>query len=288
MLNESLRRMTSATPRQSSCPICGASAQFAYDHPDSEIWRCTQCDHAFTHLETLRVIEEYSADYYDEEHKNWFENPHIALFEWIGNNIPSDAKSVFDIGCGRGDFLQHLHNTHPGLELIGVGLSPNELAPGIEFIQQNVMDMEITRQYDVIVSLASIEHMEDPLSFSKRLKELCSPNGVIVVMTVNESGLLYTMARIARSLGFKSVFNRLYSAHHLNHFSVKSLRCLLETAGMEVQKVHQHNSPLAAVDLPKSLTPVRWLVLGAVAVVFALGKMMSMCLSQTVIARPKS
>ena len=279
--------MTDGSADYDSCPICGNSAQLAYDHPDSEIWRCTACDHAYTRLDTMRKVEDYSAAYYDDEHKNWFANPHTALFQWIGDNIPSGARNVIDIGCGRGDFLEYLRKTQPELELIGVDLSPNEPSPGITYIQKNIMEMEIERQFDVVVSLAAIEHMEDPLSFARRLKEFCAPNGVIVVMTVNESGLFYSMARMARRMGMPMVFNRLYSAHHLNHFSVKSLERLLNNAGMDVEKTHHHNSPLAAVDLPSSLVPVRWLVLAVLAGIFALGKALSMGLSQTVIARPR-
>lgn len=279
--------MTAASPDISLCPICGAPAKFAFDHPDLEVWRCTQCGHAYTRLDTVKTVEEYSVAYYEDEHKNWFENPHTALFEWIARAIPDDAKSVIDIGCGRGDFLRHLKTVRPELELVGIDLSPNDAEPGITYVQGDIMEMDVERQYDAVVSLAAIEHMEDPLSFARRLRDFCTPNGVIAVMTVNESGLLYTMARIARRLGVSLLFNRLYSAHHLNHFSVKSLKRLMNEAGMDVEHVHQHNSPLAAVDLPRKLAPVRWPVLGVLAVIFALGTLTSSCLSQTVIARPR-
>lgn len=277
-----------APQKHISCPVCGGESKFAYKHPDLEIWRCTQCGHAHTALTSIRKEEDYSADYYDEEHKNWFENPHTALFQWICDNIPQDAKRVIDIGCGRGDFLRYLQKVRPDLELVGLDLSPNEPSPGITYIQADVMDMDFEHRYDVVVSLAAVEHMENPLAFAQRLKTICSENGSIVVMTVNESGLLYRSARIARAVGVPLLFNRLYSAHHLNHFSVKSLNRLLREAGTEVTKTHHHNSPLAAVDLPRSLAPVRIPVLAILAIFFALGTLTSMCLSQTVIARPKS
>lgn len=275
--------MTAESTRFILCPICGGSAKFAYDHPDSEIWRCRNCTHAFTRLDTMSVVEGYSTDYYDDEHKKWFENPNTALFEWICANIPDDAKSVLDIGCGRGDFLQYLHMSRPDLELVGIDLSPNENVPGITFVQNNIMNTEIERQFDVVVSLAAIEHMEDPLSFSKKLEAYCTPGGLAIVMTVNEAGIFYMLAR----LGVRVLFNRLYSAHHLNHFSVKSLKCLLNHAGMSVEKIHHHNSPLAAIDMPAKLAPVRWPILGGVAIIFMLGKLTSMCLLQTVIARAR-
>lgn len=279
--------MTDAPDNAAPCPVCGAPSKFAYSHPDLEIRRCTQCGHAFTALDTMRTTESYSSSYYDDEHKNWFENPHTALFQWISDNIPSDAKSVVDIGCGRGDFLRHLHKLRPDLELVGIDLSPNTPEPGITYHQNDIMTMDLDRQFDVVVSLAAVEHMEAPLPFAQRLKQFCNDNGVVVVMTVNESGLLYRTARLANRLGASLLFNRLYSAHHLNHFSVKSLNRLLSKAGLSVEKTHHHNSPLAAVDLPENLRPLRIPVLAILAVFFALGSLTSMCLSQTVVARPK-
>ena len=270
-----------------ACPVCGSDARFAYPHPDLEVWRCPQCSHAFTRVDSIHKSEDYSSEYYDKEHKNWFENPHYDLFKWISDEIPKDAKSVIDIGCGRGDFLRYLHKIRPGLELVGVDLSHNDAEPGISYIQGDIMEMDLERSFDAVVSLAAIEHLDNPLAFARRLKGLCAPNGVLAIMTVDESGLLYRLSRLARKLGFGFLFNRLYSAHHLNHFSVKSLKRLLGEAGLDVQRVLHHNTPLAAVDLPHQLNAIRWPVLAILWVIFLIGTLTSMSLSQTVIARAK-
>lgn len=278
--------MTDLTLDHAPCPICGAPAKFAYDHPDAEIWRCTSCEHAFSRLDTVRVEEQYGSEYYEEEHKNWFLHPNTALFEWINQNIPPKATSLIDIGCGRGDFLRYTQAARPEMELVGVDLSPNMSLPGITYIQGDVMEMEMGRSYDTVVSLAAIEHIEDPLSFARHLRSLCAPNGKVIIMTINEASLLYRLARLARFFGVRMLFDRLYSAHHLHHFSIKSLRSLLVEAGLEVETVHQNNTPLAAVDLPPKLAPIRLPVLAVLGVIFALSRAVSMCLSQTMVSRP--
>ncbi len=53
------------------------------------------------------------------------------------------------------------------------GLSPNLPTSDITLIQGEIMEMARDQQYDVVVSLTAIEHIKDPLSFAKRLRELC-------------------------------------------------------------------------------------------------------------------
>jgi hypothetical protein len=50
--------------------------------------------------------------------------------------------------------------------------------------------------------------------------------------------------------GVRAPAERLYSSHHLHHFTPKSLRATLEQSGLKVVAVRNHNSPLAAVDIP--------------------------------------
>lgn len=276
------------TSIQILCPVCNGSAVFAYRHPESEIWRCKHCRHAFTRLDTLHEMESYSTDYYDDRHKDWFENPNTPLFNWINNHIPQGTDSLIDMGCGRGDFLRHIHAARPDIELYGADFSSNASTSEISYIQGDIMELSLEQKFDVVVSLAVIEHVEDPSRFIDRLRKLCAEEGKVVVMTVNESGALYRLARLAHWMGINILFDRLYSAHHLQHFSVKSLRKLLTEAGFKVEYAHYHNSPLAAVDLPARLAPVRKLVLALLAVIFTVSRFTPMCLLQTVVARPSN
>lgn len=274
--------------KHETCAICGSPAEFAYRHPEADIWRCTGCTHAFTRQGTLRVQEDYGQQYYDTDHKNWFEHPDIALFNWIDRSIPASAKNLIDIGCGRGDFLRHIRRSRPDMALVGIDLSSNAPTAEFDYIQGDIMETALDQRFDAVVSLAAIEHMKAPLPFAQRLRELCAPDGKVIVMTINEASLLYRMARMARRLGVPILFNRLYSAHHLHHFSIRSLQQLLVEAGFEIESIHQHNTPLRAVDLPPSVDRFRPMALAVLAVIFALSKATSMCLSQTIVARPRA
>ena len=264
------------------CPVCGAAAPFAYEHPEARIHRCPRCTHAFSDPASITADELYSPEYYEVAHRNWFENPNFPLFRWIERQLPSTAKSVIDAGCGKGQFLDYLHRQRPQLRLVGVDLSENTNRDGIEFHRGDAAALQLGT-FDAVVSLATIEHVPDIAQFARNLRAMCNPGGVVFVMTLDDGSLLYRAARIGRRVGVPVAFNRLYSAHHLHHFTTKSLAQLLEENGLRVRETLHHNVPLKALDLPVS--PVaRPLFLAAVASLFAAGKVTHQSYLQTVVA----
>jgi hypothetical protein len=125
-----------------------------------------------------------------------------------------------------GRFLWHLRKIRPDLALTGVDLAANR------------------------VSLAVIEHVADIRAFVDRLWQLAKPAGTVTIVTLNEDSLLYGLARLGKRWGVPLAFNRLYSRHHLHHFTRKSLRTVLQAGGLQIESEIVHNAPLAAIDIP--------------------------------------
>ena len=265
------------------CPICGEAAMLAYVHPEANIHRCPKCTHVFSDVASIRASEHYSPEYYEEAHRNWFAHPNVRLFCWIESQLPKSVQSVVDIGCGRGQFLDFLHRNRPHLRLVGVDLSSNADREGIQFVCGNALDLELG-SFDAVVSLATIEHIADVTSFAARLFSLCKPGGMAIVMTLDNDSLLYRVARAARRLGMPIAFNRLYSAHHLHHFTMSSLADLLARSGFHVVNTLQHSVPVQAIDVPVKNPMARPLFLAAAAMLLALGDAMGRSYLQTVVA----
>ena len=231
------------------CPICGSGSVLMARHPETDLYRCRRCTHAFSYLNSVREFEQYQSSYFEEDHKRWFDHPNTPLFRHIAEVIPNGA-SVLDVGCGQGHFLRYLHGIRPDLRLCGIDLSNNPETDGIRFLQGDIMLAEIPETFDAVVSLATIEHIADVGGFTERLRALAKPNGIVAVMTLNESSILYGLARAGHRLHVSLAFNRLYSRHHLNHFTRESLRTLLRGRGLIVDSEIVHNPPLAAIDIP--------------------------------------
>lgn len=253
-------------------------------HPETDLYRCCHCTHAFSHLEVMREFERYESNYYDIEHRRWFDHPNTALFARIAAAIPA-AASVLDAGCGRGDLLRYLKRVRPDLHLCGIDLSANHDCDGIQFMRGDIMQTEIRESFDAVVSLAVIEHISDVAGFVDRLRALARSGGIVIVMTVNESSLLYALARAGNLLGFPLAFNRLYSRHHLHHFTRESLRTILRSRGFSVESEIVHNAPLAAIDIPAQGKLADAVLRSAMWVLCRVGDLTGRSYLQTIIAR---
>jgi 2-polyprenyl-3-methyl-5-hydroxy-6-metoxy-1,4-benzoquinol methylase len=263
------------------CPICQSAAHLLAKHPDADIYRCNSCTHAFSDVASMPKQEEYGAEYFDDTHRRWFEHPNTRLFDRVASFIPQGG-SVLDVGCGRGDFLRHVHKTRPDARLTGIDFAPNE-HDAIRFAQGDVLTLDLGERFDVVVSLSVIEHVADCVAFAGRMAELTKPGGFTIVNTPNEASILYGLGRAGRSMGIPLAFNRLYSRHHLHHFTPKSLRTLLEACGLTISDHIMHNAPLMAMDLPVR-NPVADAVLRAgVWVIFTAGSATSKTYLQTVV-----
>lgn len=268
-----------ALTRRITCPVCGEPAGFAYNHPEALIFRCSECTHAFSDPDSLDGFEPYSADYFEEAHGNWFANPNVQMFDWIERQIPSGCRSVIDIGCGRGQFLDFVRSRRPNIRLVGVDLSENHPRDNIEFYSGDVFNLQLGA-FDAVVSLHTIEHVPDIRGFAELIRDLTNSGGIAFVMTIDDGSLLYRVSRLARLLGAPVGFNRLYSAHHLHHFTNKSLVRLLARSGLQVRRTLHHSVPLKALDLPVSHL-VRPLFLAGVKTVFSLGDLIGLSYLQT-------
>ena len=154
-----------------ACPVCCSNSKQWAQLPMTTLYKCANCNHCFTDPTSIKVAECYGSDYYTKTHRNWFENPNIPLFELIEQEIfKSNSKSVLDIGCGNGAFLKHLAKSQKNMVLKGIDLSDAaQPVSGIEFIQADFTTHDFDIKFDVIVTLAVIEHIFDVTSFVKRI-----------------------------------------------------------------------------------------------------------------------
>ena len=267
------------------CTVCGEPAYLMGKHPETTLYRCTSCSHCFSTID--EIMETYDPSYYEAAHRRWFENPNIALFERIRNAL--DHRSglrIIDVGCGRGHLLRYLESKRSDAHFLGIDLSPNENTKRIKYSQGDFLTTDLGFNYDVVISLATIEHVVDVQSFARRLTSLCRPGGQVIVMTVNESSLLYGLARNLKMAGFPIAFDRLYSAHHINHFTVKSLRRLVEQTGLAVERSCTHNAPIASIDIPLTNSSVLNAGLRTAMVgICVLGNLTSSAYLQTIFCR---
>ena len=191
---------------------------------------------------------------------------------------------MLDVGCGNGAFLNFIASGDQSIELHGIDLSNAGKDVRITFHQGDFLAFDLGRQFDAIVSLAVIEHLADVRAFVRRIYQLLNRRGLAYVMTLNEDSVLYRVANFLRVTGFSGPFVRLYDVHHLNHFSQQSLiRLLTEDGLFRVDRIIDHNAPIAAMDIPGRNAFVRWVLRIAVAAMFFVGRLTGRTYLQTVV-----
>jgi len=261
------------------CSICG-STKIVREDKLLGIFNCEECSHTFTMIPKSEQ-EDYNPEYFMEQHKNWFNNPNLELFNLLYKKIKRNEKiKLIDVGCGKGDFLEYVAKIDTNIELFGIDLVDN-MSSRIHYMKGDFMKKKFKQKFDVVVSLAVIEHVENPNAFVKRIKEILKPNGRLYLMTINNDSLMYVIARFLKKIGARTAYNRLYSHHHLQHYTNRSLKKLLTQNGFKMEFLKNHNYTIKAVDVPKSNKVVEKLYKLVVFLIFMVSGHMRRGMMQT-------
>ena len=232
-----------------ACPVCDTYSEFEFKFSDISLYRCMDCDHCFTDISSLFESEKYEPQYF-ETNPNWFGNPLTNLYKKISSRITNykENASVVDLGCGNGNFLKYLRKENSSLKLTGIDYYQNKPVEGINFISSDVYSWNFDCKYDVVCSLAVIEHIQDIKKFMEIINVLCVSRGLVIIMTLNEQSILYNCAKILKKVGYRAPFERLYSKHHLNHFNITSLKRLMETNSYSLLDMVSYAPPVSSID----------------------------------------
>jgi SAM-dependent methyltransferase len=102
-----------------------------------------------------------------------------------------DYDRILDAGCGSGVFSMELAKQHPTAEVVGVELEPtlvdraNEIArrahlTNLRFEQGDVTKLDFDREFDLVVSVDNLEHVEDDVTAMEGLLRALRPGGRLV------------------------------------------------------------------------------------------------------------
>lgn len=100
------------------------------------------------------------------------------------------GKTVLDAGCGTGE-LAYLIAKKGARRVIGVDYSQEAIAaakktyqlPNLEFMCDDIVGVK--GKFDVITTLGTIEHTDDPLGVLKHLKSMLTQKGSLIVTCPN-------------------------------------------------------------------------------------------------------
>lgn len=155
--------------------------------------------------------------------------------------IPSEARTLLEVGCGEGRFLDAFQVDRPGSEGHGIELNANAAAlgqqRGLSIATGSFPDAapdDLT--YDCVLFNDVLEHIEDPWNALDRTKGLLSPGGCVVACIPNICSL-DVIREIVVDGDFRYQAAGVLDVTHLRFFTMTSARRMFEDRGFHVERI---------------------------------------------------
>jgi 2-polyprenyl-3-methyl-5-hydroxy-6-metoxy-1,4-benzoquinol methylase len=227
-----------------NCNLCGNNkfekiADRLRDTIEYKVYRCLSCDHIQL-LPRPSMGEEKK--FYDEDRQERsirkgtnleslrtnFKPDINRRAEFISKRFPKKA-TILDVGCGYGFFLEEMARRGYRVEGIEISEARRELAKEVTsapILNINLADPNVEvdiEKIDVVTLFHVLEHIIDPIGFCRNVQKLLKKNGTFVVEVPNVDELMLETC---------PAYNQFYwNRAHLNYFSGRTLRTVLEKAG---------------------------------------------------------
>lgn len=153
--------------------------------------------------------------------------------------LPSKFRSVLEIGCGEGNTLFWIRNMHPDVVCHGIEIVP-EVANtarkyGLEILVADVEKEGIPFdvQYDLILCLDVLEHLQDPWGALKTITKSLKPGGHLIASIPNISHIAILWDLILHD-DWQYTNDGILDRTHIRFFTGKTANKLLSEANLEV------------------------------------------------------
>lgn len=169
-------------------------------------------------------------------------NTHKRVFELVRQYLVSpQGKRVCDLPCGAGSFAAELARL--GCDVTAVDL---ETVEPFQFDRERLVLADANLrlpfqdgEFDMMVSIEGIEHLENPSFFVRECARVIKPGGVVILSTPNVDS--YRSRRSAHIHGFHKYFRPLSAEHkmawHLHPIDMTFMRGALRKAGLKLVEV---------------------------------------------------
>lgn len=131
-----------------------------------------------------------------EEASFWYQGRNQVI-AWALRHYFPDAKSMFEVGCGPGAVLSHLHTEMPELELVGGELHEEVLdvarsrIPDVELVALDGRSLPYEERFDLIGAFDVLEHIAEDEEVLAQMNRSVRPGGGLLI-TVPQHRFLWS------------------------------------------------------------------------------------------------
>ena len=175
----------------------------------------------------------YSAYWYRSGTNNTMRQHLRGITEEAFDILNKSSASVLDIGCNDGTLLQNYPDSFDKY-----GVDPSDVAQEIKgnvtvvqdiFPSDELKNRLEQKQLDIITSIAMFYDLEDPIEFTKGIKEILSPQGIWIF----EMSYMPTMLKMN---SYDTICHE-----HLEYYSLAVIEYILKQAEMKLFNVTQND-----------------------------------------------
>jgi SAM-dependent methyltransferase len=239
------RSLKAVSAQESSvCLACQSlDIRFTFQKLFFAHWQCRKCGFVFVNPRpsATDLVKMYSSLSYFTNRIELFEIARIrdgqsfnitmdvdAWYGLIARRVKkhSAGGAMLDVGGGSGRFLKFIKDNYPEFDptLIEVNKDLCRVASetfGLKTFNGTIEELQQQgRKFDVVVSIATIEHVCDPASYLASIRKV-----------MNDGGILYLtmprLGRLTRTFSTTAVYD-VFPPLHLNFFDKRSIRAILE------------------------------------------------------------
>ncbi len=243
-----------------SCNICGSNQTKVIQKAEAplNVVKCQECN--FVYVSPQPDLD-MLCRHYDEQdyYEDWIKKqmPKRILmwkerFKDLRQYRPSGR--LLDVGCGIGTFLNIAKSGGfdvQGTEISGYASKYAQEKYGFPVFKGTLEGAGFdSESFDVVTIWHVLEHVSNPKSTIAEIYRLLKPNGLLVIAVPNvDNFLMQTLYRLVKRKELK-YFSIEDKELHLYHFSEKTLRVVLESAGFSIVRA---GIDVNAVQLSKQI-----------------------------------
>jgi SAM-dependent methyltransferase len=251
-----------SSQKSSTCLACrSTNIKCIFQKHFFEHWLCRQCGFVFVNPRPSAsdLVKMYSSLSYFTNRTELFEIPRIrdglsfnitmdvdAWYGTIAQRVKkhSSGGAMLDVGGGSGRFLKFVKDNHPEFDptLIEVNADLCRVAGevfGLKTFNGTIEELQDEgRKFDVVVSIATIEHVSDPASYLANIGSVMKEGGVLY-MTMPRLGYL------SRAISTSAIYD-VFPPLHLNFFDVTSMKAILRAndIAFSISETFQSHGPV--------------------------------------------
>lgn len=236
-------------PEASHCLMCGGQEhRVVFTELGIDILRCRGCGHVFS---SFRADPHYSAFWGSEvaagEHHYWSKARARMHRDFFKRFIAGRSGRLLDMGSELGFFLKAMER-YQDWDAYGCEISPAAVRHARENLGlQNVIcsplqDADLPRaSFDVITMWDVLDHILRPDPLLSHCNALLKNDGMLFIRTPNVATQLLRARVMTAVGGTKPDKGYLQGTDHPHHYSMRSIRALLERNGfVNVAFIHLH------------------------------------------------